>query len=408
MKKAFIVTLALFLAFSMATFAAAEDRLKISGDFRVRAFSLDDRDYNSDAEDHASFIDQRMRVEWRINVMDGVAVRLRTDYQEDTWGLNTGLFGRPDDRNDPDSAFQIDRAFLQINKPKFDFMIGHLAQYWGQATAYGPQEMGAVLVVKTPVELTFNYFKLTENGSTVDDVGEDKDMYAVMAAYPNSSPRTAKNIGLLFAMVNDDSAADDSPYLIGLWGNYMFNALKFKGELDIFGGDSATTDYEGTQLYLGLEYPFTKMFTGGANFYYAKGADAGETQLDVVWPRFGGFENPSQERALQGFTDTYDVIGNSTPFDPWNQDTGVVGLDAYGLYKLTPAWTMAGQLGYYAAEEDQYSRFDSMWAFTASLKWAWAKGADLFFAGTYTSPDGNGNVADDSATQFMTVLQVSY
>ena len=412
MKKAFIFALALSMVFSMVTFAAAEDRLSLSGDIRIRYFYQDDRDWNGDAEDSVNYFDQRLRMGTRIQVMDGIAIRLRVDWQETQWGQNTGLFGRPTAATDDDAAVQIDRAFLQINKPMFDFLIGHIAQYWGHSSAYGPQEMGMALTVKTPVELVFNYFKLTENGSLNDDEwNDDRDMYALKATYPNDSPRTVNKVGAYVAMINDSTDADDSPYLVGLFGGYNFGSVVLKSSLDFFGGDDGNNEYMGTQFWAGLDFPISKMLTAAFNFYYALGTDdPTETQLDQIHTRFGGFEGPVMERSFFGETDSINALGNSTPFKPFGggENSGVVGADAVVIYKFTPEFAAAGQLGYYAAEEDDATTFDSLFAITGAFEWTFAKGSHLVLIGSYGIPDKDASVADDEKMEFVSILKVKY
>jgi hypothetical protein len=309
------------------------------------------------------------------------------------------LFGRPDDGNDPDSAVQIDRAFLQINKEKFDFMIGHFYQFWGFGSAYQPQELGMALTVKTPVKLTFTYFKLTENGSTIDDIGEDEDMYSVLAEY--------KKLGAYFAMINDDSAAESEPWLLGLYGSHNFNALLLKSSLDIFGGDAGAVDYMGAQFWLGLEYPFTKAFTAGVNFYYAPGADdADEEQLTAIWAPFGGMEE--HEKGTMALVDQVDILNTGDqPFEIAT-NSGSVSLDVYGIYKATPTITLAGQMGYFTPEEDDNTLLDSLFNVNGSVQWTWAKGAILQFTGWYTSPDFEGGVDDDATVGLASLLRVKF
>jgi len=398
MKKVFIFTLILFLSLSMAGFATAEDRLEINGGIRFTAFNVNNTNFNSDVKDHTYWINQRLRTYMRIRIMDGVAARWRVDWQEDTWGLNsTEPFGRPADLN---SAVQIDRAFLQIEKPMFDFTIGHFFEIWGNGSAYGPQQMGANLRIKTPVILDFSAWKLNENGSTLDyNNMDDKNMYAVKAEY--------MDYGAYFAMVDDKTDADVSPWVIGLFANPKFNDLSIKSNIDFFGGSEGNLDVMGTQLAVNVEYPFTKMFVAGADFYYALGSDdPNDVQYNVVYARFAGFE--WHERGTQNVVDQVDVLGTGDqPFELRN-NSGSIGGDVYGIYKITPELSLAAQVVYLTPEEDKVTNLDSLFDINGSLEWYWAKNALVGVYGWYTSPSFDDNTPDDATVGLASMLRVRF
>jgi len=147
--------------------AIAEDKLSISGEFRVFGFSKENyADFDdSDKSDETDYFNQRLRLYSKYAVTEGVTIHTRMDFGEGTWGADGQNSIRQEDNND----LQIDRAFLEIDKERFNFRAGQQYYGFGNSIAVDHQGTGFRVSTKGPVVFTAFWNKLDENGSTTDD-----------------------------------------------------------------------------------------------------------------------------------------------------------------------------------------------------------------------------------------------
>jgi hypothetical protein len=198
----------------MVQVTVAEDRLKMNGSIRIRAYNVDNKDGDADLDDNEKYIDMRFRMGMAITVAEGITANLRADFQDDTkWG-NTqigatpdiGLWGRP---NSSGADIEVDRAYIRIERDMFIYQGGHIFQGFGVPgffSAYAPQQLGMALRLKLPVIVDLNYWKLDEGTSLVDeeDDQKDTDMYGVQAQYKNDM----LTAGLFYAMAQDTDGSE--------------------------------------------------------------------------------------------------------------------------------------------------------------------------------------------------------
>jgi len=430
MKKLLLAALTLCLVLSLVQVTFAEDRLKSNGEFRIRAYNVDNADYTSDLKDHQTYYDMRLRVGLVWAAAPGITANLRTDIQDDAkWGLDTGAFGRPSEAK----QLNTDRAYLRIEKDMFILQGGQIAQYFGNGgyfSAYGPQDPGFALRLKLPVMVDLNYFKLSEDGSVVDDAGteeggsnatQDLDLYAVQAQYKAD----AFQIGGYYATMVDGTDLERTPNLFGVWGNTMLGPVKLMGSLDLYGGnygkDAAgdTIDAVGTNLWLRGSMAVTDTVTFGADVYYGMARDKDENQhqmsvygYGVIGTRFGGME--PMEEAAQWAKDSYDYLGTSDqPFDLYN-GCGDVGADIYGSFKATESIDVVAQLGYYTPQDSDLAvvdedgdKLNSITLFSVGASYTFAPHCRVIGIGFYRSADIE-NVSTDATTGLIGEVSIGW
>lgn len=386
MKKLVIMGVALSLVLSMVQMTTADDRLKLFGEARIRAFDVDN-DANSarTANDRyvdgfsndARYVDSRLRFGMAISVTEGVTANLRMDLHDDNvWGgdgknTQADIFGRP---KTVDKAINIDRMYIQVDNDLLRFQGGQIFQPFGPyhvESAYAPQNIGMALRLKFPVQIDLNYFKLDERDGTFDDTDDEKDidLYAMQLQYKSD----LFTIGTYGGAITDDSDKKYTPSVAGFWGQTSIGMLNLTATIDTFGGTKDTeTDYMGTQAYLNGEVAAAGTLNIGLNLYYALAAeeDGSEEQLTSLPEKFGGFE--PHEYGLQTLDDGLNPCGNNTPFDLERVGAGTVGFDIYANITIMEKITLAAQAGYAVPEDkDSASNPDlngDLWENTAYLE----------------------------------------
>jgi len=396
MKKLLMAAMVISLVFCMAQVTVADDRLKVNGGLRLRAFNLDNETtYAEDVDDNQKYYDYRFRLGLAITVAEGITANLRTDLQDDEkWGFDRvgpgdSYLGRStivapaagSNAKSAGTAMVTDRAYLRVEKDMFILQAGQIFQAFGDrgaASAYAPQDHGIALRLKLPVTVDLNYFKIDEGTSVIDedDAAKDVDGYAAQVAYSSDMFTAAA----YYAMQSDGKDSKVEPNVIGLWGNVKIGPVKVRAALDMFGGssDAADVDYMGTQLWLNGQMNFTKSIDAGLNIYYAmaQSDDGSDQQLTAMPGKFGGFE--PMEYGVQTLADGLDPAGNNTPFDLEGQGAGTMGADVYGHFGIMDgAITFAAQLGYAMPQDDDITAWENTLYYEGSVSWAFAPKAEL-------------------------------
>ena len=408
MKKLLTIAVAFMLVFSMTSMAAAADNLTTTGELRVRGHIKNTNSFNNDADDGDMAFDERLRIAWKWAVADGLSVNMRTDIHEGTWGINSGPVGRPNSTNDFDRAWQVDRAYIRIDNPQYTLNVGE--QYFsighGTTTPYNPNEIGFGLRLKMPIRVELNWMKVSEGANDSDDgpdANSDTDLYAIQL----SKWEKAWNAGLYWAMRKDYSDADNSPYVIGFFGKTGLGAVTIEGSFDYFGGDmNDTIDYVGTQFWLRLSTPFSKMTTVGFNGYFAaaEDADGTEQQINLI-SKFSG-QSPHESFGLDG--EIINVYPSGDIFDPFNTDQGVLGGDLMLKHKASKTVTVGGHIGYAAAQDDEVGPFDGAWYVLLGLQYNWLTNTTLGFQGAMTNPSKNDGSEEDVLWQLHSKLSMKF
>ena len=407
MKKFLMVAMTLCLVFSMVQVTVADDRLKLSGSLRLRAFNFDNRDLDADLDDNAKYFDSRMRFGLAITIAEGITANYRVDFNDDAlWGEQGANFGRPSSSN---QRFNPDQMYVRIEKDLFILQAGNIFQAFGAprlATSYAVLDTGFGLRLKTPVVVDFNYFKIDEGSDRIDeeDLQKDTDVYGLQASYKADM----FSAGAFYAAINDSKDSADSPNVIGLWGNTKVGPVAINAALDMFGGssDAADVDYMGTQFWLNGEMAATEAVKVGANLYYAMGtSDDGEKQLSTLpTPKYGGFE--PHEKGVQTLADGMDPSGKNDPFMPV-QNAGSQGFDVYAFFNPMDKVTIVGQIGYFMPQEDDATEWESSTLLQASISYAFAPKCELL-GSIYHRTDDVEDVDTDAELGMAALMQVAW
>ena len=389
--KTMIVLLAIA---AMAAPAFATD-FSISGQMRVEGY-YNDLDSNSDADMHW---DQRLRVQSVWKVSDEVKVVLRTDIGESAWGSNGQYSVRHPASNS--GQFQIDKAYLEINKEMFKLTAGE--QYYGSPNAILVDNLGTglVLTIKTPISIKLNYTKYDENGSYIDeDATDDQDAYSAVIGY------AADNFSVdgILAML-DNQATDDTRYGYGVAGNFKAGDFAINAEFDILDGDNgAGTDYVGTQLFVDANTDISETLNLGGWFWYVAGTDDEDeevivdvTNWDSFNPLWGGYVGQCVLAAdpITGWGPN-DSIGNA----------GLIGAAFYATAKVNDDLSLKFQGAYTTDEDDTAYDFDLV-SVTASGKYKVATNT-YFMADAIYNDLSSDAMGDDDSISFWTQLQVNF
>jgi hypothetical protein len=391
--------LALLLVVCFVTGAVAEDRLKWSGAYRARAWYNDNsNDFDNDNKaDRNYYIDQRFRIQMSLAIAEGISGVVRMDLAEVTWGLNTTgsrSWARPDDTNDADAAFQLDRTYVRIDKEMFTLNVGQQFMVLGGSNPvlWDANQFGANLRIKLPVDLYGQYAKISESGSRNDEAfnnSEDVDFFGGMAKYSQES----WSVGVMAAMINDNSTADASPYAFGFFGDATFGALSLEGEADFFGGDFGPRDYFGSQVWIAGKYAITPAFWLGLDGWYAAGKnDVNKIQATTI---IDGADTWSMTDKGPFKSDILTLGGAGLPeFDPAGASAGAVGGVVSAGYRIVEPLLAEGSLLYVAPETTRNTTLNSIFTANIFLTYDWYQNTQVSGGFVYQSADFDGISTD--------------
>ncbi|MGW8313910.1 MAG: porin [Desulfuromonadales bacterium] len=424
--KLFKVLVAALVMVGMAMPVIAEDRLKLSGEMRTRAFTTD---YSADGvasdNNHDVWANQRLRVAGTIAVAEGVSISFRTDITEGTnWG-DSSTFGagpgNPERTNGSGHARsgsqqQWDRAYMDLTTGMFHLRAGQQYVGTGGTWAVDTQDSGLLLNIKTSVPITLFGIVDRDGGSKS---AQDSFLYGGYLA-PKGDSYSAKIIAAGYH--GPDSL---TPYLLGVSGSTDFGPVKVFGEFDYFTGDhDSNTDAFGTQLFLDGSMAVTDALTVGLQGFYALG-DNDDQQYVRLGNGFNGWDPimdvgtslsneeivlgaAFQPLAAAGFT-SFD--GN--PMDFTGASAGVMSPRLYGNFKLSDDMSFGLSGAYLTVEDDSIVDVEE-WAFAAGYVYKFLPNTSFqlqaqYVTGTVSKVDRqNINDVDFNAFSAGTGLFVSF
>jgi len=374
--------------------AIAEDKLSISGEFRVFGFSKENyADFNDDGDaDDLDYFSQRLRLYSKYAVTEGVTIHTRMDFGEGTWGAAGQNTIRMEDNND----LQIDRAFLEIDKEFVNFRAGQQYYGFGNSIAVDHQGTGFRLSTKGPVVFTAFWNKLDEGDSSSDEgvANEDRDMYGASLKYKNDAFAAE-----LFYALDENDATDAEKSVIGLAASTKLGVVNVNAELNIFDGDDGgVVDYTGTQLYLDANTAVSSALTLGGSIFYAQGDDE-----DMVLTELSDFGSwlPWEYGYFETNYGLYD-----TSFDPWNLNAGAISLMGYGAFKASDDLSFKASIQYGVEEDDDVAEYDYM-SYNLSAQYMIAKNTKVFAQFNYLDAD-DVYATDDAAMGLAAGIQANF
>ncbi|PLY05565.1 MAG: hypothetical protein C0622_01645 [Desulfuromonas sp.] len=455
-----LITLLVIAGFVAPAVSFADDRLSLSGYYTLRAFLKDNADYSDSGNDSQEYFYQRLRLGAKIAVAEGVAVNLRADIGEGNL---------PEGANDGVNEFDLDHAYVTIDKGDFALKAGQYGLGFGNAILMDRTTDLSIALTYKPANLTLAYAKLEEGSATVAD---DTDMYMVTLGHSgdnynaslavgyvnnmsdnNPMPVYGEDIGWIVDAVyfddfnwwnweaDDFTAEYDVEYdwegytvediwFVGLAGDFDFGAAKLAYEIDYMSGDVAwteawatfdgnfrpsagdsydyetgTADAEGFNVYLNGSFGVSETATLGAIFTYAMGSDDDEIQLVDVAANDFSPEN-------WGFMGTlytvYSASGADT-FDPSGDDAGVVGIQPYVDFKVSNDIALHAHIAYVQPEDSGKTNLDNIWTYAASARYNFAPNTTIDVAASYSDADGKCEWdSADANTTYAARLTVSF
>ncbi|MBF0200474.1 MAG: hypothetical protein HQK66_04005 [Desulfamplus sp.] len=400
MKRLTVILIALVCAVMFVAPSFADDRVSLSGSMRVRGWDVD-------GASESSWYDQRLRIGTKIKVADDVHAELRADYGEGNWGTNyRGLITRPGDQSAGRSGsgkLDIDRGFMKINKENWALTAGQQYMYFGVAQVLDANAPGFKFDLKfAPVTATVLYAKVDESGSTSDEDGfEDVNFYGGNVNYTCD----AFSVNLFAGVLDDDTAADDSPVMFGVHGTASLGMVNLTAELAMASGDTngGTVDYTGTQFYLEGNANLTDQFSLSGEIVYALSADDDEIQL-TGFCNWWSFTPMSLNTP---FAADFSAFANADPFDPTGDGAGVQGMMVAAKYAVMEGLSLGGKVGYFQPEDDDRTSVDDITAFNLWLSFMVATNTE--FALTYLYSDTEVDGADVDAEKTLAArLQLNF
>lgn len=426
MKKLLVAIIAMaFIVGLVADMAVAEDRLSLSGQVRVRAWKVDNRDYSDAVEDEVSYWDQRFRMQAVVSPADGVKGVLRMDFSEHQWGTVNGLVGNtPRPRAGTNEQFQVDRAYIDVTKGIVNIKAGQQYMGLGNSFAYDGNNTGLQFTINTPVVIRLGYSKehegfitgdanldgvtlpgeVTNNGLTDEEAlgTEDTDHYFINVGYKSD----VFSIDGFYAMQTDDSAAGAEPTLMGVLAKFGVGPVNVIAELDSFGGDNAAgVDYTGIQFVADASMAMSDAFTLGVNLIYSDGTnDAGE----VKTTRFpGAFFGSMYYSDYGAFATDIAPLGDGDVFDPGDTGAGAMGAGVYAKFAPMDTLTLYGQLAYLTSDEDFSGGFDSGLVGNLSAEYLMVQNTTLAAGISYVDADVN-DFDTDPFLAYVARMQITF
>ena len=408
MKKLFTIALVLMFA---AGAAYAEERLSLSGNFRVQGWSTEAKDWNSDTEE--DWLDQRLRIGGKIAVADDVSVNFRMDFGEGVWGQDygPGYVTRPrGNPNDHTKTIDIDRGFVSIKKEMWELDAGQMFMGLGVSEVLDANATGAIFRLKPSeaLRLSLLYAKIDESGSKSDEGDlDDVDFYGVNIGYKSANFENL-NFSLFGGMQTDGSASEEEGYALGLNARGAFGPINLVSEIAMLDGDDAAgVDAKGLQFFLAGDGNITEMSKVGAELFYAKGYDgANEAQITGFsdWFTFTpmGYNTPQS-----GNFSAFQPNGGSSPFDPSNDGAGALGGTLWAQFDPIENLKLGAKVGYWGTDTDN-TDIDSIFAWNAWASYMIASNTNLSITYLNSTPDlkNNAPVGTTDDTYKVGVLEL--
>jgi len=425
MKKVLIITLAIVLVASMAY---AEPRLSLSGQMRVWGISLKGYDMDSgggfgeNPDESADYFTQRFRLGAKITASEGVYGHLRFDFAEDYWGSdNMGAA-----RYDANTEIQVDRAYVEVDKEKYNIKAGQLLTGLANYIVVDLQGQGMNLTYKaTPnIKVTFDWLKRDEGGArtdyqdaTVPINTEDTDVYALNLGF--SKDKFSGNFFYATSIDNTSSTDTDSQNAIGLQGKAALGKIDLNAELDYFFGDNGMSgvnavDYIGTQIYVDLSSNINDSTMAGCRLLYAMGTDkADEAQLANLnrGHGFGDFLPFSYAILDDGDWDANnDGMGNHSAFQIGGANAGAMAIAFYGEKMIKEKIALRALAAYGAPAEDKVTSLDSAIMLNGQVEYEFAQDTVVQGSVNYIIPDFESAYTgqDDAALGLFAALRLNF
>jgi len=395
MRKLLIGLLAvgLVFAFTMPLYAAD---MSWSGWYRTRAFYFDrDSVLKTDTTTTSQYYDQILRVSPKIQIAEGIAVEMRADIMEYTWGTNNaagaaGVYGTEGSTKNKDS-FNVERAWGSFVTGIGKFSMGTFGDgSWGTGfcdlgtsaqkiqyeSQFGP--VGVLAIVQ----------KAVEGDKATNEADDDYDVYKLGLGYSWDGGEA----GVLGVYAKDDTNAayKEESQLLVPYVKANFGPLYVEAEIDkYFGTDkdyyaagTADVDKSGLSYYAMAKVNLGPAYVG-AMYAYVQGDDPATTTDDESG-KTGADWNPSNYLWNDGGSGRIGGADFGAYTDATNSNLQVGGK----VYSIFAGFSPIEKLSLYTALVTSYADrqgsalhddFGLEWDFNASYKLFDSVSYNLYF-----------------------------
>ena len=430
-KRLLGVLVTVLFLMTLAWPAVAADKFSIGGEYRAWFITDKDADYNSDEDDDAEYIKQRLRVGLTFTPNENLTVFTRIDWAEGVWGQDFNDWNGWASAKEG-SEIGVDYAWAQVKKGIFSAKVG---SHWSGTANYilwDQDGTGITIDLATPVAVKVNYTKAnegsgsgdsTDDDPTTPDVNEndkDIDLYGVYVGYSGDK----FGVNLTGATRQDDSEADASPWAVGVQFTAKLGMVALNLEVDQFGGTAGELDVVGTQAYLDLGANFTKSFKCGLRGVYAMGTDdlTSEVQYTsiqagaetfspfgfegaMIWYPWGAAGYPFGVNTYSGNFGVGDLAG---PFDPAGASAGVMGFCPYINVAASDALKFYGKVAYVTPQEDANTSLDNQTAVVLEADYLIFGNMTLSAGYIYQKPEFDDDTPSDPRQLMIAQLKVDF
>ncbi|MEE4313004.1 MAG: porin [Desulfofustis sp.] len=366
--------------------AIAEERLSLSGEMRVRGWTVDDDEGIGGRNE--SYVDQRFRMQGKIKAAEGVTAVFRFDATEARWGRNAGFgSGRLPDNG----SMQWDRAYLELEKGMFQMRAGQIYAGVSPSQVVNSQDNGIQVDFKGDVPVKA-FVILDDDGyspavaatDTTPAVpasdGDDAFLYAVSVSPTFGGVKTE-----FFGAGYNGGETDEDVYAFGASVAAPLGMATLVGEINFFTGDAAEdVDAMGLQGYFGADLAITDTITIQPLIWYAMAADDDEVQYSWLGNDFNGWD-PVWEVGTKLSNEQIDL---GRPFDWTGTGAGLIGGTLKVFAKVSDALNLGATVGYLTVEDDNIVDADAL-AIAAGGSYAIMDNTSLHAQVQYLSVDGD-------------------
>ena len=203
--------------------------------------------------------------------------------------------------------------------------------------------------------------KLQENDAGTTGSDDDQDAYYVDVNYKADFGKT---IAAIWAVRNAQSTSSDPYTTTNLWlyGDYSFGDISLEWEADIgFGDASATADKQSLGLYGDLGYKMNDWKFGLLAFYASGDNNPSDNDVESAMSNANGTgKDFNAFQILQG--DYMNMLNGDNPLASsqginsaikiGSGNAGVLAVQGYASFAMSPALSLSGYLGYAQADAE--------------------------------------------------------
>ena len=467
MKKLLIGFLAVGLIMSFAMTASAQPNIKASGQLYMYG-SYNDNMSLVDNGDHRANVANRLRMQFEIQIQEGLKLTTRFDALERAWGQTGAVLTQNTTNpltanfvyNRPEQNISFERAYVTFNALYGVFDVGYQqSRIWGTCTfcddydtdagihyryMMGPWTFGLEWEKRADGSQTSFSNGLypaqqgegsaVQGGTTLPGSDNDHDIYHVYAIYRWATGQT----GLRFEVDNDAAAgniaANQALTLNGVtlgaytsqfmelapYVQWKFGPFDLEGELRYIWGkidrDGAATDIDrkGYSFYLMGKYT-TGAFYGGLEFAYMTGDDPNTTDKWEAGVAGGTTWDPMLIYGNYWYGKFQGSMGPGTGATISNQESNVIMLKPFVGWKVNPQLEIVAQYAWLKAEAvasgrgDEYGKeFDLYATYKLYNNLAYTVGFAYFWTGDWFKGSAAQNFNIDDNFLVMNALNFSF